>query len=739
MKISQGQFEGAFAADAQGTAGRGTAHFDSAAVFAQRLSQCCALCTDVDAGRLFDAARAAVGSESTVAELTEAATRLAVELIVEEPQYSQVAARLLAASIDDRQEQLGLRDFASAMEHAFATGCVQPRVIEFVRRHSTVLSAAIDARRTDELDYPGLRTLLDRFLLRDPDSGLPIEGPQQFWMRIAVACSDEPEEAIELYRVMSTLEYLPSDETLRHAGTPSEFLSSCYLLDSPGSAPDSPNERTREIDQLARASGDITVAWNRARVGDGLGPVVESGGESGRFRPGISCIYLEPWHVDIERCIEALEQFDPETGAEPPPWLSNWVPDLFMRRVEENAEWSLFDPAEVPLLADVFGSEFDAAYEAAEARGLARKRLPARELYARIVAVIAYSGRASIEFKCNTNRASNQTAAPGNTVHAANLCSEVVEVTRAGEAAVCHLGAINLARHVTEAGFDFDKLERTVVRAIRQLDAAIDRNAYLIPSAEASSRRWRPLGLGVMGLQDVFFRLHLPFDSFDARNLSTRIAEAIYFHALSTSVELARVRGVHESWPDTRAARGELQFDSWGVMPSDAFDWPALRARIAQYGLRNSLLVAIGPTASLASVAGCFETIEPQVSNLFLREVAGNEYARVNPYLVEELKQLGLWTDATRSAIRLAGGSVQGLYQLPEDLRTVFRTAWEVSTLALLDLAADRGAFVDQSQSLNLFVTAPDLAQVSRLYLYAWKCGLKTTYTLQTRWKQTDL
>jgi ribonucleoside-diphosphate reductase alpha chain len=723
----------------QGQDGIGVTHVDGYSAFEKRLTRCCSRCPDVDSQLLQEAARSAAGVDASIHELTEAATRAAVYLIAEEPQYSRVAARLLAASIDDRQQHQGLHDFASAMERAYALGRLHTRVIEFVRRHSVALSTAIDARNTDELDYPGLRTLLDRFLICDPESGLPVENPQQFWMRMAVATSDEVEDAIELYRLMSTLEYLPSDETLRHAGTQREFLSSCYLLDSPGSAQDSLSERTREVDQLTQASSDITVSWNRARMDEGLAPSVEAGGAADSFRSGIGCIYLEPWHVDIERCLDVLEQYDPADDMEPPPRLANWVPDLFMRRVEMNADWSLFDPVDVPLLADLFGEEFDAAYESAESRGLARRRLPARELYARMVAAIAHGGRASIEFKCNTNRASNQTAAPGNIVHAANLCAEVVEVTRAGEAAVCHLGAINLARHVTDAGFDFDKLERTVVRAIRQLDGAIDRNVYLLPSAEASSRRWRPLGLGVMGLQDVFFRLRLPFDSFDARNLSTRIAEAIYYHALSTSVDLARDRGVHEAYPDTRAARGQLQFDAWGVMPSEAFDWPALRERIARHGLRNSLLVAIGPTASLSSVAGCFETIEPQVSNLFLREAAGGEIARVNPYLVEELKQLGLWTDATRSAIRLAGGSVQGLYQLPEDLRTVFRTAWEVSTLALLDLAADRGAFIDQSQSLNLFVTAPDLAQVSRLYLYAWKCGLKTTYTLQTRWRQSDL
>jgi ribonucleoside-diphosphate reductase alpha chain len=336
-------------------------------------------------------------------------------------------------------------------------------------------------------------------------------------------------------------------------------------------------------------------------------------------------------------------------------------------------------------------------------------------------------------FKDKSNRACNQTARPGQTVHLSNLCTEIIEVTGATETAVCNLGSINLARHLTQQGFDFDKLAHTVEVAVRQLDRVIDLNFYPIASARASNMRWRPVGLGVMGLQDVFFRLRLAFDSEAARQLSTRISQTIYFHALRTSMELARQMGRHDAFPETRVAQGELQFDAWGVTPSADLPWQDLKHDIQAYGLRNSLLIAIAPTATIAAIAGCYECIEPQVSNLFKRETLSGDFLQINRYLVEELKQLGLWTDEMREAIKVADGSVQGLQQLPDALRTIYRTAWELPMRALIDLAAERGPYIDQSQSLNLFMAQPNIGPLSAMYMYAWKRGLKTTYYLRSR------
>jgi len=323
-------------------------------------------------------------------------------------------------------------------------------------------------------------------------------------------------------------------------------------------------------------------------------------------------------------------------------------------------------------------------------------------------------------------------------VHLSNLCTEILEVTSPSEVAVCNLGSINLARHVAlgldgQPYFDFEKLASTVAAAVRQLDRVIDLSYYPISSAETSNQRWRPVGLGFMGLQDVFFQLRLPFDAPAARQLSQRISEEIYFHALVTSADLAEQKGSHACFRDTRAARGELQYHAWGIEPESRERWDRLRDRIQRTGLRNSLLCAIAPTATIASIAGCYECIEPQVSNLFKRETLSGDFVQVNRYLVAELKALGLWTPELRGRLKLAEGSVQGLEELPQELLAIYRTAWEIPMRSLIDMARDRGAYIDQSQSLNLFVESPNIAQLSSMYFYAWKQGLKTTYYLRSR------
>ncbi len=351
---------------------------------------------------------------------------------------------------------------------------------------------------------------------------------------------------------------------------------------------------------------------------------------------------------------------------------------------------------------------------------------------------LAQTGNGWMTFKDASNRGCNQTAQPGNNVHLSNLCTEILEVTDAGETAVCNLGSINLSRHLVEGAtgekaFDFAKLAHTVQVAVRQLDRVIDLNFYPIASARTSNLRWRPVGLGVMGLQDVLFQLRLPFDSTAARALSARIAEEIYYHALLASLDLARTQGAHAAFTETRAARGELQFDAWSVQPQDVARWDALRDEIRTHGLRNSLLIAIAPTATIASIAGCYECIEPQLSNLFKRETLSGDFLQVNRYLVDELNRLGMWTSDVRDAIKRADGSIQSLPLLPDELKAIYRTVWELPMRALIDMAAERGAFIDQSQSLNLFSENPNIGALSSMYMYAWKRGLKTTYYLRSR------
>jgi ribonucleoside-diphosphate reductase alpha chain len=336
-------------------------------------------------------------------------------------------------------------------------------------------------------------------------------------------------------------------------------------------------------------------------------------------------------------------------------------------------------------------------------------------------------------FKDACNIKCNQTGAPGNIVHLSNLCTEITEVTSSAETAVCNLGSINLARHVTDGAFEFEKMAATVRHAVPMLDRVIDINYYPVPQAAAANSRWRPVGLGVMGLQDVFFQLRLPFDSRDARALSAKIQEEIYFHALSASCELAEKHGAHAAFKETRAAKGEFQFELWGVAPADISRWELLRERIRSFGLRNSLLIAIAPTATIASIVGCYECIEPQISNIFKRETLSGEFMQVNKYLVGELKQLGLWSEEMRSRIKLAEGSIQKIEEISDDVKLIYRTVWEVPMRSLIDMAADRGAYVDQSQSLNLFAESPNIGRLSSMYMYAWKRGIKTTYYLRSR------
>ena len=689
-------------------------------------------------------------------ELDELSIRTAALLTAEEPEYSRLAARLLAGYITKEVTGQEIHAFSQSITRGHEVGLINERLLGFVQTNARKLNDALDASLDLQFDYFGLRTLYDRYLLRHPHTRKVIETPQQFFLRIACALSEDVPEALALYRRMGNLDYLPSSPTLFNSGTTHEQLSSCFLLDSPQDSLESIYQKYGDIAQLSKFSGGIGVSYTRVRSrgslikstnghSNGIVPWLKTLDSSvaavnqGGKRKGAACVYLEPWHADVEEFLELRDNTGDEARRTHNLNLANWVPDLFMKRVEADADWSLFDPRVVPEFTDLYSDAFERAYEQAEAQGKAVKSIKARELYGRMMRTLAQTGNGWMTFKDKCNRASNQTLRAGNVIHLSNLCTEILEVTSAEETAVCNLGSINLARHFEsdpETGygaFDFDKLAETVRLAVRQLDRVIDLNFYPIESARRGNLRWRPVGLGVMGLQDVFFKLRLLFDSEEARALSAKIAETIYFHALETSVELAQERGKHPSFADTRAANGELQFDAWGVKPENHERWDLLRERIKQHGLRNSLLIAIAPTATIASIAGCYECVEPQVSNLFKRETLSGDFLQINRYLVEELKKLGQWTPEIRDAIKQAEGSIQGIAQIPEMLRHIYRTTWEIPMRSLIDMAADRGAFIDQSASLNLFMESPNIGAMSSMYMYAWKKGIKTTYYLRSR------
>jgi len=689
---------------------------------------------------------------ATTRELDELSIRTAAALTAEEPEYGQLAARLLGAYVDKEVSGQEIQSFSQSIARGAELGILNERLRDFVAANARKLNDAIDPLATRRFEYFGLRTVYDRYLLRHPQLRKVIETPQYFFMRIACALGgNEIGETLELYRLLSSLEYMASSPTLFNAGTAHEQLSSCFLLDSPTDSLESIYEKYGDVAKLSKFAGGIGLAYSRVRSrgslirgtnghSNGLVPWLKTLDASvaavnqGGKRKGAACVYLEPWHADIEEFLELRDNTGDEARRTHNLNLANWIPDEFMRRVETDAEWSLFDPKIVPHFVDSWGETFERAYREAEAAGLAVKKVKARELYARMLRTLAQTGNGWMTFKDRSNATSNQTAKAENVIHLSNLCTEILEVTSAGETAVCNLGSVNLARHVVDGVFDFDKLASTVRTAVRQLDRVIDLNFYPIDTARTANRKWRPVGLGVMGLQDVFFKLRLPFDSAEALALSTRIAEEIYFHALTMSNELAQQYGAHPGFAESRAANGELQFDYWPqARPNDDARWASLRASVKEHGLRNSLLIAIAPTATIASISGCYECIEPQVSNLFKRETLSGDFLVVNRYLVEELQTLGLWTPEVRDANKLAEGSIQGIANIPERLRQIYRTVWELPQKALIDLGAARGAYIDQSQSLNLFMENPNIGQLSSMYMYAWKSGIKTTYYLRSR------
>jgi ribonucleoside-diphosphate reductase alpha chain len=709
----------------------------------------------VDAIRIASKTIGGLYDGATTRELDAISIDTAASLIAEEPQYSKLASRLLLATIIKEVAGQNLHSFSQSVEYGAQVGIVSPAVAEFVRIHMRKLNHAIDENNSDRFEYFGLRTVYDRYLLRDPLSRKVIETPQHFFLRVACGLAGTPNEAIEFYNLIAAHDYMPSSPTLFNSGTKHPQMSSCYLHDSPQDSLESIYDSYKDVALLSKFSGGIGLAFHRVRsegsliratngLSNGIVPWLRTLDSSvaavnqGGKRKGACCVYLEPWHADIESFLELRENTGDLSRRTYNLNLANWIPDLFMKRVDEDGMWSLFDPKLVPQLPDLYGEEFDKVYIQAEEDKIYYRQVKARDLYARMMRSLAETGNGWMTFKDACNIKNNQTGAPGNVIHLSNLCTEITEVTSKDETAVCNLGSINLARHVTidESGkaiFDFEKLANTVRVAVPMLDRVIDINFYPVDQAAKANARWRPVGLGVMGLQDVFFQMRLAFDSPEAQALSTRIQEEIYFYAMQATVELAEKFGAHPSFDETRLAKGQFQFDLWNVKPTDEARWESLRQRILKTGVRNSLVIAIAPTATIASIVGCYECIEPQISNLFKRETLSGEFLQVNRYLINELKALGRWNEEMRIRLKMSEGSVQNVEGLTDELKLIYRTVWEVPMRSLIDMAAARNAYIDQSQSLNLFSESPNIGRLSSMYMHAWKQGLKTTYYLRSR------
>ena len=705
----------------------------------------------VDPMRVATRAISGLYDGTSTKELDELCIRTASLLISEDPQYSQLACRLMDRYIEEEVSSQQIGNFYESAKKAFSSDLISKEAYAFIKEHKEPLNIIVNKNRSQKLEYFGIRTIYDRYLLKHPKTRLVIETPQYFFLRVACGISQSFKEAKELYDLISHLDYMPSSPTLFNSGSKRPQLSSCYLLDSPQDSLSSIYDKYRDIALLSKYAGGIGVSFSRVRSrgslikgtnghSNGIVPFLKTMDSSvsavnqGGRRKGAACVYLETWHADIEEFLELKDNTGDGHQRTYNLNLANWVPDLFMKRLEEGKEWSLFDPKDVPHFVDLFGEEFEKAYLKAEEQGLAVKKISSRNLYSRMMKTLAETGNGWMTFKDHSNKKCNQTKTKGCVVHLSNLCTEILEVTSQKQTAVCNLGSINLSNfyHPTE-NVDRKKLAKTVKTACTFLDRVIDINFYPIGTSQSSNKEWRPIGLGLMGWQDLLFKLKLPFDSPEALDLARSIQEDVYYHAAKTSCELAEAHGAHPSFKKTRASDSLLQFDLWSVSPRYKKRWESLKEKISKHGMRNSLLIAIAPTATIASISGVYEAIEPQVSNLFKRETLSGEFIQINKYLVASLREAGLWNKSIQDKIKINEGSVQNISEIPEELKKIYRTAWELPQKSLIDLACARGPYVDQSQSLNLFIADPSIGKLSSMYMYAWKKGIKTSYYLRSR------
>ena len=685
-------------------------------------------------------------------ELDRLCIRTSSLLIAEDPDYSKLSSRLLARYIQEEVENQGINNFFNSIKKSYKSGLISKEKYDFIRENKEALNIIIDDSRTKKFEYFGLRTVYDRYLLKDPETRQVIETPQYFFLRVACGLADSFKSTKEFYELISNLDYMPSSPTLFNSASNRSQLSSCYLLDSPRDDLTAIYEKYKDVALLSKFAGGIGLSFSRVRSrgslikgtngqSNGIIPFLKTLDSSvaavnqGGRRKGAACIYLETWHNDIIPFLELRDNTGDEQQRTHNLNIANWIPDLFMERVEKDESWSLFDPKDVPELVDSYGDEFEKKYLQAEDDGLAKNTIPARKLYTSMMKTLAETGNGWMNFKDSSNSKSNQTLNPKNIIHLSNLCTEILEVSSDKETAVCNLGSINIGNYYdsTTKQIKWDMLAKNVRIATTFLDKVVNINFYPIGTAKKSNKCWRPIGLGLMGLQDLLFKMELPFDSEQARELTSKIQEEIYYHALSTSCDLAKTLGPHENFQETRAAKGVLQFDLWQVKPTDLKRWDKLKEQIKKHGLRNSLVIAIAPTATIASIVGVYEAIEPQLSNLFKRETLSGEFIQINKYLVRYLKNNSLWTQSIQDQLKTDNGSIQNIPEIPEKIKSIFKTVWEIPQKTLIDMAVARGPYIDQSQSLNLFVESPTINKLSSMYMYAWKKGLKTSYYLRSR------
>ena len=693
----------------------------------------------------------------TTFELDNLAAEVSASLTVKHPDYAQLAARIAVSNLHKKTKKSFSETMAELYEYVNPVTnqkapLLSDDVHQIIQENKEVLDSTIIYDRDFGYDYFGFKTLERSYLLRL--DGQIAERPQHMLMRVSIGIhKDDIEAAIETYEMMSKKYFTHATPTLFNAGTPKPQMSSCFLLTMKDDSIDGIYDTLKQCSKISQSAGGIGLSIHNVRAkgsyirgtngtSNGIVPMLRVFNDTARYvdqgggkRKGSFAIYLEPWHADVFDFLDLRKNHGKEEMRARDLFYAMWTPDLFMERVEANGEWTLMCPNECPGLADTYGDKFKELYEKYEAEGKGRKTIKARELWEKIVESQIETGTPYMLYKDACNEKSNQKNL--GTIRSSNLCTEIIEYTAPDEVAVCNLASIALPMFVDNGKFDHDKLFEVTYKVTKNLNVVIDRNYYPVPEARNSNMRHRPVGLGVQGLADAFIQLRLPFTSPEAKQLNKDIFETIYFASLKASKDLAKVDGAYETFEGSPISQGQFQFDLWGVDAKDLsgrWDWDELRTEIKETGVRNSLLLAPMPTASTSQILGNNECFEPYTSNIYTRRVLSGEFIIVNKHLLKDLVKLGLWNDELKNEILRTNGSIQDIEIIPQNIKDLYKTVWELSMRDIIDMAGERGMFIDQSQSLNLFVENANLGKLTSMHFYAWKQGLKTgMYYLRTK------
>ena len=693
----------------------------------------------------------------TTSELDNLAAEVAASMTVRHPDYAQLAARVAVSNLHKNSTKSFSETMRSLYTYVNAkTGKAAPMiaddVMEIIEQHAERLDSAAIYDRDFNYDYFGFKTLERSYLLRI--DGKVAERPQHMLMRVSVGIhKDDIDAAVETYNMMSKGLFTHATPTLFNAGTPKPQMSSCFLLQMKDDSIDGIYDTLKQTARISQSAGGIGLSIHNIRAtgsyirgtngtSNGIVPLLRVFNDTARYvdqgggkRKGSFAIYLEPWHADVFDFLDLKKNTGKEESRARDLFYALWIPDLFMKRVEEDSTWTLMCPNECPGLYDTYGADFEALYHKYESEGKGRKTIKARELWHKVLEAQIETGTPYMLYKDACNAKSNQKNL--GVIRSSNLCTEILEYTAPDEVAVCNLASIALPRFIEDGQFNHQMLYEVTYKVTKNLNKVIDRNYYPVAEARNSNMRHRPVGLGVQGLADAFIALRYPFTSNEARQMNKDIFETIYFAALKSSCDLAKLDGKYESYEGSPISKGEFQFNLWGVSEdalSGRWDWKALRQEIAEHGVRNSLLVAPMPTASTSQILGNNECFEPYTTNIYTRRVLSGEFIVVNKHLLLDLVKLGLWNDEMKNAIMASNGSVQSIDAIPDNIKELYKTVWEMSMRDIIDMAADRGLFIDQSQSLNLFVEAPNMGKLTSMHFHAWKKGLKTgMYYLRTK------